>query len=306
MRFTSPQMVLRHPAAFRLVGKLPYGPLRSLLLVMRRRELATDAGEQETTACREDVLRGLRKLNYGTPDDLAERYVSYAHCERDIDLFTLAVKLENGRFRKRNLKLTGLEYLHRLGDGQEGAVLACTTFGPFAMIPPLLMSLGFDVVAGSRREAADLYGNLAASLVKTPLGSVHLLRTEDTGILVRGASALKRGKMMALYCEVGGQERTRTVEVAFLGKQVSVSAGPAALARSAKAPLVPLALFSRDGDFELEVSHPLYPSSTAELTSRMMAVVEGWVLREPHQWYGWHRIADAVLDGSANSLPATT
>jgi KDO2-lipid IV(A) lauroyltransferase len=106
------------------------------------------------------------------------------------------------------------------------------------------------------------------------------------------AEALRRGDMVALQGDrprVGG----RRVTVSLFGRAMPMPVGPAALARAAQVPLLPVFNF-REGRYRFRaVIRPrLHVARTADRDAdvadavrRLAAEIE-WAIRErPHQWF---------------------
>jgi KDO2-lipid IV(A) lauroyltransferase len=104
--------------------------------------------------------------------------------------------------------------------------------------------------------------------------------------------ALRRGEVVAMQ---GDRPRTgsRTVEGQLFGRPIALPSGPAALARTAEVPMLPV--FSiREGRrrarivFCAPIAVPRTANRDADLTwamSRVAAAVEGAVRAAPHQWF---------------------
>ena len=104
--------------------------------------------------------------------------------------------------------------------------------------------------------------------------------------------ALRRGEIVAMQ---GDRPRTgsRTVEGTLFGRPVALPSGPAALARTAEVPMLPVFAI-RDGRrrcrivFCPPIAVPRTANRDADLTwamGRVAAAVEGAVAAEPHQWF---------------------
>jgi KDO2-lipid IV(A) lauroyltransferase len=109
---------------------------------------------------------------------------------------------------------------------------------------------------------------------------------------VRLLDALRQGDVVALQ---GDRPRAdgRTVEAPFLGRTLGFPVGPAALARAAGVPLVPVFVF-REGRLRSRVSirAPIEVAETrdrdadvADATRRLAAEIERAVRAAPHQWF---------------------
>ena len=113
-----------------------------------------------------------------------------------------------------------------------------------------------------------------------PLGGVMLLETlRDGGIVgVQGDRP-----------HAGG----RTVDATLFGRAIALPAGPAALARSAEVPLVPIFVL-REGrrSYRIEIAEPIEiarsrdrNADVATATRRVAGEIERAIRSAPHQWY---------------------
>jgi KDO2-lipid IV(A) lauroyltransferase len=110
------------------------------------------------------------------------------------------------------------------------------------------------------------------------------------GVLL--AEALDRGEVVAIQ---GDRPRTggRTVRTTLFGRPFDVPAGPAALARTARVPLLPVfAIRVGRRRFRLVFGTPIEVPRTrdrdadfAAASARMVAEIEAAIARAPHQWF---------------------
>ncbi len=113
-----------------------------------------------------------------------------------------------------------------------------------------------------------------------PLGGVMLLET------------LREGGIVGVQGDrphAGG----RTVDATLFGRPIALPAGPAALARSAEVPLVPIFVL-REGrrSYRIEIAEPIEiarsrdrNADVAAATRRVAGEIERAIRSAPHQWY---------------------
>jgi KDO2-lipid IV(A) lauroyltransferase len=113
------------------------------------------------------------------------------------------------------------------------------------------------------------------------------------------AKALRDGDVVALQCDrprAGG----RTVPVALFGRRMRLPTGPAALARVAGVPILPVFNF-RDGRFRVRtvVRPPICIEHTADrdadvagAMNRLASEIEWAIRQRPHQWFCFRRLWD--------------
>jgi KDO2-lipid IV(A) lauroyltransferase len=115
---------------------------------------------------------------------------------------------------------------------------------------------------------------------------------EDAHLGMVMLEALRAGEIVALQ---GDRPRTggRAIETALCGRPFPLPVGPAALARAAKVPLVPVFIFREGRRRYRSVVHPPIPVAEtadrkADLTAavdRFGVVLEAAIRRAPYQWF---------------------
>jgi lauroyl/myristoyl acyltransferase len=111
------------------------------------------------------------------------------------------------------------------------------------------------------------------------------------------AEALRKGHVVALQ---GDRPRAggRTIATTLFGRTFSLPAGPAALARAAAVPLVPVFSF-RTGpwSYRVCVREPIWinsdgdrDSAVNEATRRLAGEIEWAIRREPYQWFCFREV----------------
>ena len=122
---------------------------------------------------------------------------------------------------------------------------------------------------------------------------------KDPGLAIELAEALHRGELVALQ---GDRQRFggRTIATQIFGKPILLPIGPAALARAANVPLLPVYSFrtgARSG--RMVIRPPVAVSRSADrkadLTTAMNRLAREieWAISEyPHQWFCFRRLWD--------------
>jgi lauroyl/myristoyl acyltransferase len=99
-----------------------------------------------------------------------------------------------------------------------------------------------------------------------------------------------------------GDAGDRTLALPFLAGTIRLATGPASLALSTGAALLPVCCIRRGpGEFTVAIEPALRPSAGRprraaidELVRAFGAHLERWVLRQPHLWSGWYRMPRAT------------
>jgi KDO2-lipid IV(A) lauroyltransferase len=120
----------------------------------------------------------------------------------------------------------------------------------------------------------------------------HFTRPDDAGLGARLLLALRRGDVVALQGD-RGRPGQRATQVELLGRPFLAPLGPAAIARAAGVPLLPVFVFRRGRERSLVTFRPsieVARSADREedcraATAEIVRAVEGAIRREPHQWF---------------------
>lgn len=170
-------------------------------------------------------------------------------------------------------------------------VLLCTAhLGNWEVLAARLRREGFDgaVVGYAKRNdsTADWLVELRARR------RVRSLAQDDSPRELLGV--LRAGGGLGLLCDLE-VKRLSGVWVEFLCRPALTMTAPAALARTARLPLVPLRCVRRDGRYVLSVEEPLELDSTLpreeaelDLLERLNATYSRWIRETPEQWI-WYR-----------------
>ena len=137
---------------------------------------------------------------------------------------------------------------------------------------------------------AGLISNCAGELYKTHFA-------EDPQLGMQLLDALRQGEIVALQ---GDRPRSggRTVEATLFGRPFPLPVGPAALARAAGVPILPVFVF-REGRlrYRCSIRPAFYVASTAdrqgdteEAMRRFAAELETAIRHRPHQWFCFRKI----------------
>jgi len=116
---------------------------------------------------------------------------------------------------------------------------------------------------------------------------------------VRMVRALRSGKHVFVMADQV-DAKAETAEVRLFGRHVKANVGLAWLAEKANAPIVPVVLGERGGQFSLEALDPIIRrGSRADTMQDVFAALEAAVLRDPSSWLTWYGSLD---DADARAL----
>jgi hypothetical protein len=156
-------------------------------------------------------------------------------------------------------------------------------FSPNACHPWEPSRFGMRYLSRLRTAVEDRY--LEDRVVMPPDGSLGYVRRIERLLRGNGILSIRAGK-------VG----FRTMQLKFMEGLVTLATGPPSLAIATGAALVPVFVIRQgSGRFEVVFEPALEPDRGAhaqtaieELMRRYTALLESYVLRQPHMWSGWY------------------
>ena len=193
----------------------------------------------------------------------------------------------------------GLEAWEALTASGEGFILVTAHLGSWevgSMLPAAIHQQRIHVVREA--ETDPRAQRFIEDLIRRSGGERYVTHfAEDPQLGMEMLDALRRGEVVALQ---GDRPRSggRTAEVRLFDRPFPLPVGPAALARAAGVPIVPVFVF-REGRrrYRCILRPPLRVAQTAsrqqnleEMLGRFAADLEAAIRREPHQWFCFREI----------------
>jgi predicted LPLAT superfamily acyltransferase len=203
-----------------------------------------------------------------------------------------------GTYRPFALRLAGEEQWNELCRGG-GFILITAHLGSWevgSMAPAAAEARPVHVVREAETDPrAQEY--ISELIRKRGGGLYHTHFAEDPRLGMLLLDALRRGEIVALQ---GDRPRTggRVAKVTLFGRPFPLPVGPAALARAAGVPLVPVFVI-REGRrrYRVEVRPPIQVAPTPERPDgvdaalhRFAAELEKAIASAPHQWFCFRRV----------------
>jgi lauroyl/myristoyl acyltransferase len=181
-------------------------------------------------------------------------------------------------------EVDGLEYLSEALAAGRGAILLAAHMGNAALLPLRLAASGWPVSVlykESRMMSADFF---LEGLARYGVQGI----AANGGIRAYGEmlKALKQGRIVFLMLDQGVKEEKDGIVHRFLGKDMPMSAGPAQLARAARAPVLPVVTTAATPlwRFALQPPLPLGQETLAADAATLVAATERMVLSHPQLW----------------------
>lgn len=202
---------------------------------------------------------------------------------------------------QRPFVIEGESFWREATDDGRGAVLVSAHIGPWET--GVYLGAGHErrVVHVVREEEID---QRAQQFIRTLVGrgGDHIVTHyagDDPRLALELAEALRKGELVALQ---GDRPRAggRTVTAQIFGKPMPLPIGPAALARAANVPLLPVFNFREGyGTGRTVIRPPFRVARTANREADFAAAIQQlaseieWAIRErPHQWFCFRKLWD--------------
>lgn len=195
-------------------------------------------------------------------------------------------KLDAERLRSR-CRVDGIANLEAARQGR-GAILLATHSGNSLLLAAQLADAGVPVTVVYRHARM-----MSAKFFSTGLpryGIDGILANEGFKAYARMVDALRKNRVVFAMVDQGVRDAETGVPLRFLGKDMPMPGGVVQLARSARAPILPVDSLAADPVWHFAIEPPLTllpGGSIAEDTAAVMRHVEAQILARPHLW-SWH------------------
>lgn len=181
-------------------------------------------------------------------------------------------------------RVEGGRHLRAALAGGRGSIVAGPHVGGWEVVTPLAADVGAEVTA----LVEDDWLAWAVAGVRARAG-LRLVPASTPPFEL--ASALRRGGVVAVLADIA-QPGMRSVEVTLVGDPIRLPAGPAALARIARAPIVPVAVLPiAMRSWRLVFGEPIAPpprrggsAGETEATQRLADAWSAVLLEHPTAW----------------------
>jgi lauroyl/myristoyl acyltransferase len=269
---------------------------------------------------RSEMVRNLCRVLGGEPgpaeaERLARDSFRMASCEA-IDVMRLR---GCGRSLRRLVEIRGHEHLDAALARGKGAILCSAHFGSYNSAFSLLHASGFPLTTIGRWQHKYTARLSSAERRFWDLVYARRLRRHRqrpniepwpgrVQVAAQAAVALRANEVVTISIDAPpvDTDRTRTVEVAFLGQQARLLPGVVTLARLTGAPVLMVFPF-RSANYRhqvLEISAPVpMEGETTTAFGRCVAAVDAAIRKSPAHWAYWASTADLA---SLGLIPAIT
>ena len=251
------------------------GELQFRLLRGQRRRLQADMahalGRRAEDPLLPALLREAYRVNNGAVLEIMAMF------DRRQDEAELAARCE----------LDGLDHLRAaLAEGR-GVILLASHMGNAALVTTRLAQAGWPVSVVYKEARMMSAGFLQRGLEHYGIQGI----LANAGIRAYGQmlTALKQGRIVFMMMDQGTKNAEDGLVLRFLGKDAPMPAGPAQLARTARAPVLPLATTAATPVWRFTIEPPLRlgQASLQADVECLVGLTERHVLERPQLW-SWH------------------
>lgn len=245
-------------------------------------------------AARRRMVNELAALLGHRPDDpvvqaqMREAYRS--NVAAALEMLKMLDRRQDEALLLSRVEVEGLGELETALAPGRGAILLASHAGNGALLVLKLVAAGVPVSVVYRESRMFDPGFFERGL--SFYGVEGIPATEGLKAYGKMLAALRQNRVVYLMADQGTKKARDGMVVRFLGKDMPMPAGPAQLARHARAPLLPVATTGADPAWRFEILPPIRrePDSTLEDDVRaQFGVSERLILRNP-QWWSWpHR-----------------
>jgi lauroyl/myristoyl acyltransferase len=263
-----------------------------------------DWGFRYRAGKRSEIARNLRRvlgdeLSPEEAEGLAREFFRMISCEV-IDVMRLRGRAQSlGKL----VEIRGREHLDAALAGGKGAILCSAHFGSFSGAFSLIHASGFPLTSIGRSPSNHTPGMSSAERRLREFVYIRRLRRHRQRPLIeplpgrfqvaaQAAVALRANEVVTISSDASplDADRTRAVEVPFLGRQARLLPGVVTLAQLTGAPVLMVFMY-RSADYRhqvLEISAPVpMEGDTATALGRCVAAMDAAIRTSPAQWVYW-------------------
>ena len=195
-------------------------------------------------------------------------------------------RLDAHRLHQR-CQIEGIDNLHEARSGR-GAILLATHSGNSLLLAAQLADSGVPVTIVYRQARMMSMQFFVEGLPR--YGFDGILANEGFKAYARMVDALRHNRVLFAMMDQGVKQAETGVPLRFLGKDMPMPGGVVQLARTTRAPIVPVTSLAADPvwRFAIEPKLTLAPGgSIEEDTATVLRHVEGQIMAHPQLW-SWH------------------
>lgn len=205
------------------------------------------------------------------------------------------------------IRIIGQEHVDRAVSKGKGAILAQFHWGPFQLLLPTLLGLGYPVLQFYGEAEAAVWAEeiirRSSSALSDRTKSVVI---PDPAVGPKVLRALRSGYLVAIPPEISQGIVKPKLETRFLGQDVYAPEGPAYLAGRVGVPLIPVRVEGEGPYLHLIFGEPIEVESVNHMglqqaVDKLFQHLECEIRKTPRHWRGWGFIQEmTVPEGRPN------
>ncbi|MCC7082017.1 MAG: lysophospholipid acyltransferase family protein [Burkholderiales bacterium] len=262
---------LRHaPMLGKVIGELEYR------IAWRRRQ-----------RCAHDMALALGRPVGDARVAMQLRHAHHINAQAAIEILALLAQPHDARMLWSRLVVAGEEHLQAALAAGRGAILLGTHAGNGVLLAAGLAAAGWPMSVVYRQARMAPAGFLGRGFAR--YGIEAIAANEGLRAYGRMRTAVTSGRILFVTLDQGVKHPQDGITVRFLGKLMSLAAGPAQLARHTRAPVLPVLATGYDGAWQFRIE-PALPSDAGGLEAvieRLARASERQALLHPALW-SWH------------------
>jgi KDO2-lipid IV(A) lauroyltransferase len=192
----------------------------------------------------------------------------------------------------QDARLSGLQHLEQALQGGRGVILLSGHLGNFPLLCSWLGVNGYPLSVVFRDGNASFHGFYGPWMRRMGIDPLPFKAEAELTHTILGA--LKQNRMVLLIID---QTKKQTgVPILFFGKPTTAAAGPAILARRAKAPVLPVFIHREGLVHHIEIQPAVPLTHTRDIhgdvqrhTQTFSDIIEAQVARHPEEWLWRYR-----------------
>ena len=266
-------------------------------------ELEYRIGWRRSQRCARDMALALRRPA-GDPWVAAQlRRAHHVNARAALEILAMLDRKVAPETLAQHVLLEGREHLEAALAAGRGVILLGTHAGNGVLLGAHLAACGLPVsmvYRQSRMAPNEFLGRGYGSY-----GIDTILANEGIRAYGRMREAIRRGGILFVTIDQSVKRPQDGVTVSFLGKPMSVAAGPAQLARHSRAPVLPLLATGHEGAWRFRIEPPLPPATgrVGPEVERLARASERQALLYPALW-SWHHRRWRKLPFAHATMPA--
>lgn len=300
--FFNPMDLLDKNELFKRLRNMEPGNLFDVMESIRRDEIKKlrETGFWESNL--QHIHQNLKHFDMENvfPKDQLVEFIQYLMSTSSLWPAYFMIMSHDDRFISEHVTIRNIEYLDQALIDGNGAILGQLHWGPFQLLFPLLVKLGYPIFQLFGEKDAEIWAvdMIKAYFPENLWSNFKTATVPESGFLVKALKALKRNSFVALPLEVNGSDILPRQTLQFLGNEIYAPDGSASIAAITKSPIILVRVEAVRDQVEIIFDEPIYihhKKDVAEVNKRIFNKMEYHIKENPLQWRGWAFLEEMVV-----------